>query len=142
MPLNNLSVGSDISFVVVTSAGTLTIDGKTSYKPKHLSSDLEHHGLYETTYGKVYKGWQVGVMFDRSSPAVENYFIQDEANYYAGVNQIGGTIYETVTEKDGTTSQYRYTNVILKYDEAGDWKKDGYVGLSVTAMASRKIRIV
>ena len=49
---------------------------------------------------------------------------------------------ETIQEKDGSVSQYRYENVVLKLDGAGDYKGDSFVQLGLTGMASRRIRVV
>lgn len=142
MPINSYSIGKDISYSVVTPSGTLTLNGKTDYSIKPMFTDLRHKGLDGINVnGFIPDGWQIELRFDRADPNVDNYFAQLEADYFAGVNQQGGTIYETIVEKDGSVSQYRYTNVILKYDNAGDWKGDSLVQISVTAMASRRIKV-
>ncbi|MFO0906776.1 MAG: hypothetical protein U0835_00150 [Isosphaeraceae bacterium] len=142
MPINSYSVGKDLAYTVVTPSGNLTLNGKTDYSIKPLFTELRHKGLNGiNTAGVIPDGWQIEMRFDRTDPNVDNYFAQIEADYFNGVNQQGGTIYETITEKDGSVSQYRYTDVILKYDNAGDWKGDTLIPISVTAMASRRIRV-
>ncbi len=76
-----------------------------------------------------------------SDPNVDIYFAQREADYFNGVNQQGGTIFESIVEKDGSITSFRYTNVILKYDSAGDWKGDSLIAISVSAMASRRYQV-
>lgn len=142
MPVNNYSIGKDISYSVVTPTGTLTLNGKTDYSIKPLFTDLKHKGLDGiTSHGVIPDGWQIDLKFDRTDPNVDNYFAQLEANYFNGVNQQGGTIFENIVEKDGSITQFRYTNVILKYDNAGDWKGDSLIPISVSAMASRRIKV-
>ena len=142
MPVNSFSVGKDISYTVVTASGTLTLTGKTDYSVKPVFTDLKHKGLDGvTSHGVIPDGWQIDLKFDRRDPNVDNYFAQLEADYFAGVNQKGGTIYESVVEQDGSITSFRYTNVILKYDSAGDWKGDSLVSISVSAMASRRLKV-
>lgn len=142
MPVNDYSVGKDISFSVVTPRGTLTLNGKTDYSIKPMFTEVKHKGLDGiTSHGVIPDGWQIDMRFDRTDPNVDNYFAQAEADYFAGVNQKGGTILETTIETDGSLTQFRYTNVILKYDNAGDWKGDSLIPISVSAMASRRIKV-
>ncbi len=142
MPINNYSVGKDISYTVVTSAGTLTLNGKTDYSIKPMFTDLPHKGLNGLhIHGYEPDGWQIDMKFDRTDPEIDNYFAQREADYYAGVNQQGGTLLENIVEKDGSISTYRYTDVVLKFDSAGDWRADSLIPISVSAMASRRIKV-
>lgn len=143
MPANNgYSIGKDISYTVVTPTGTLTLNGKTDYSIKPMYTDLKHKGLDGyTVHGVIPDGWQIDMKFDRFDANVDNYFAQLEADYFAGVTQQAGTIYETIQEKDGSITSFRYTNVVLKYDGAGDWKGDSLLPISITAMASRRIKV-
>lgn len=142
MPINNFSIGKDISYTVVTSSGTLTLNGKTGYSVKPMFTDINHKGLGGlNVHGVIPDGWQIELQFDRTDPNVDNYFAQREADYFNGVNQQGGTIFENIVEKDGSITSFRYTDVSLKYDNAGNWKGDSLIPISVTATASRRIKV-
>jgi hypothetical protein len=142
MPVNSYSIGKDISYSVVTPSGTLTMNGKTDYSIKPIFTDLKHKGLDGiTSHGVIPDGWQIDMKFDRTDPNVDVYFAQREVDYFNGVNQTGGTIFESIVEKDGSISSFRYTNVILKYDSAGDWKGDSFIPISVSAMCSRRYQV-
>ncbi len=142
MPINSQSLGKDISFTVVTSTGTLAINGKTDYEIKPMTTELKHKDLDGTTsYAYVPDGWSISIKLERRDPTIDRYFAQLEASYYAGANIVPGTILETIQEVDGSVSQYQYTGVVLKYDDAGNWKSDGFIAISLTGMASRRIRV-
>ncbi len=142
MPIQNQSLGKDISFTVVTPTGTLAINGKTDYDIKPMFSELKHKDLDGTTsYAYVPDGWTISVKLERRDPIIDRYFAQLEASYYAGVNLVPGTILESIQEVDGSVSQYQYTGVVLKYDDAGNWKSDGFIAISLTGMATRRIRV-
>ena len=142
MPLNNFSVGKDITFSVVTPPATLTLTGETDYSVKPMFSKLTHKGLNGISdHAVVPDGWQIDIRFERKDPTVDRYFAQYEADYYNGVNLKNGTILETIQEADGSISQFRYTNVSLELTSAGDWKGDAFIPISVTAMASRRIPV-
>ena len=143
MPINNQSLGKDIQFTITTSNGTsITLNGKTDYDIKPMFSELKHKDQEgETEFAYVPDGWQISFKVERRDPIVDNYFAQLEADYYAGVNILPGTILETIQEKDGSVSQFRYTKVVLKYDDAGNWKSDSFIPISLTAMATRRIKV-
>jgi hypothetical protein len=142
MPIANQSLGKDITFTVNTPTGPLTLNGKTDYDIKPMTTDVRHKDLDgNTVYGYIPDGWKITIRLDRQDPTVDNYFAQLEAAYYAGVNLQGGTILETIQEKDGSVTQFRYTNVVLKYDDAGNWKSDTLIPISLTAMATRRIKV-
>ena len=52
--------------------------------------------------------------FDRMNPVDDQYFAALEAAYYAGVNQLAGTIYETISEADGSVSHIDSNGVVIK----------------------------
>lgn len=142
MPINDFSIGKDLSYSVVTPSGTLTLNGKTGYSIKPMFTDINHKGMDGVNvHGFIPDGWQIEMQFDRTDPNVDNYFAQVEADYFNGINLPGGTIFENIVEKDRSITSFRYTNVTLKFDNAGNWKGDALIPISVTAMASRRIKV-
>jgi hypothetical protein len=142
MPVNNFSVGRDLNFTLVGPYGVVTVNGVTDYAAKQMSTDLKHKGLDGIVrHGEIPDGWEISIKLERQDPILDQLFARLEADYYAGVNIQGGTIVETITEKDGSISQYRYEGVVLKLDGAGDFKGDSFVSLGLTGNASRRIRV-
>ncbi len=143
MPINNFSIGRDLSFVVISPYGSvLAINGVTDYTPKPMFTDLKHKGLDgNVRHAEIPDGWDITIKLDRQDPSVDNFFAQLEADYFAGVNIQGGTITETIQEKDGSISQFRYDQAVLKYDDAGSWKGDSFTPVSLTAFAARRIKV-
>jgi hypothetical protein len=142
MPINGQSLGKDLSFTVVTPSGNLTFNGVTDYDIKPIFTDLKHKDLDgTTTYAYIPDGWSISIKLERRDATLDDYFAQLEASYFASNNLLPGTINEIIQESDGSISEYRYTNVVLKYDDAGNWKSDAYVAISLTGMATRKIKV-
>lgn len=143
MPQNGYSIGRDITLNVVTSAGQLAINKITGFNTKQETSKTKIKRLDGITDSlRFFDGWSGTFDVERSDSIVEDYFIQLEANYYAGINEQPATILETITNPDGSTSQYRYERVILTLDDAGDWKGDATVKIKVSFEASRKKLVV
>ena len=143
MPVNSLSVGRDLTFSLVGPYGVVTLSGVTDYATKPMFTDLKHKGLDGVVrHGQIPDGWELSIKLERKDPTLDRLFARLEADYYAGVNVQGGTLVETIAEKDGSVSQYRYEGVVMKYDGGGDYKGDGFVPLGLTLMAARRIRVV
>jgi hypothetical protein len=143
MPANGFTVGKDISLTIVTPSGTLNLpvtttsfDSKPSYnKQRTVCLDGVNRGFNAPT------GWDLTFQLDRSSSVVDDFFAQQEAGYFAGQDTLTGSISETITEANGATSQYRYTGVILALDDAGKFTGDAKVSQTISAFASRKLKV-
>ena len=142
MPVNNFSVGRDLTFTLVGPYGVVTVAGVTDYSTKPMFSDLKHKGLDGVVlHGEIPDGWEISVKLERQTPGLDRLFARMEADYYAGVNVQSGTVNEVIKEADGSVSQYRYENVVLKLESAGDFKGDSFVPLGLMLMASRRIQV-
>jgi hypothetical protein len=142
MPVNNFTVGKDVSLVIQTASGPLTVPGLTDFSADPVYTDLKSKPIDgEPIFGYIPDGWKLSFKWDRTSPVVDNYFAQLEDDYFNGGNQLSGTVYETITESDGSLSQWRYTGVVVKLDKAGDFSGDKKVEQSFSGMGSRKVKV-
>jgi hypothetical protein len=142
MPANNFSVGRDVSLVLVTSYGTLTLNGLTEFTADPATTDIRSKKIDGTPiFGFIPDGWKGSFKADRIDPTIDNYWAQVEADYYAGKNLAGGTITEIIQESDGTTTEWRYDGVIIRLEKGGDWGGDKRVEQSITFEAAHKIKV-
>jgi hypothetical protein len=142
MPINNFSVGKDVSLTVVTSYGTLRFAGLTDFMCDPMTTDLKSKALDGTPrFGFIPDGYKGSFKLDRLDPTVDNYWAQVETDYYAGKNIQPGTISEIITEADGSLTEWRYTGVILRLEKAGDWGGDKKVEQTISFEAARKVKV-
>lgn len=142
MPLNGFSVGRDVALDIVGAAGAIQFTMITGFRSKPDITDAKVKGLDGITrHVRFPDGWSGSFSIERQDSAVDDYFAQIEANYYAGLNEIPVTITETITEASGAVSQYRYLQVLLKLDDAGDWKGDATIKQTVSFVAARRVKI-
>ena len=142
MPVNNFSVGRDLSIDIITKEGPLRLNLLTSFKAKQDITDGKVKGIDGITrHVRFPDGWSGSFMLERQDHSVDDYFSQLEANYYAGLNEQPATITETIAEPNGAVSQYRYMGVLLKLDDAGTWEGDKTVKQSLSFVASRRQKI-
>ncbi|QAU22594.1 hypothetical protein EO087_00240 [Dyella sp. M7H15-1] len=143
MPANNRNTGRDITIDLATANGPLpfpptilSIDAKPKYKT------IDSHpinGVPQETNIPV--GWEIDIEFERAGPTFDAYAAALEAAYFSGQNLQPGTINETIQEPTGGISQWRYTNVVVRLDDAGSFKGDALVHQKVRAFASNKIQV-
>lgn len=143
MPVNNFTIGKDISLVIQTYSGQLDVsDGITDFTADPLYTDIKSKPLSGIpSFGVIPDGWKISMKVDRFNPKLDNFFAQLESDYFAGNNTTAGTIYETIQEADGSISQWRYIGVVLKLDKAGDFSGDKKVEQSISGMASQKVKV-
>lgn len=142
MPVNGYTVGKDVSIDITGPNGPVRFSVKTGFSAKQDTNDTKVKRLDGVTdHVLTYDGWTGTLDFERQSSALDDYFAQQEANYFAGVNSLPISITETTTEADGSVSQFRYTSVVLKYDDSGSKTGDATVKQKVSWMASRRIKV-
>lgn len=140
MPFDNFSLGKDVVIDVVTPLGPLQLPVTvTSFDSKPRYKTISSTGLDgKTRQVKVPDGWEGTIGLDRRNNAVDLFFAQMEAGYYSGANLTSSTITETITESDGSLSQYQYTGVTLSFDNAGKKEGDNKIEQTIGFFASTR----
>nr|DAF77208.1 MAG TPA: hypothetical protein [Caudoviricetes sp.] len=142
MPINGYSVGRDVTLVLQTPAGPLQIPKITNFSRKQDITDERVKRIDGITdHVRFFDGWSGSFQLQRNGPAVDAYFSQLEANYYAGINEQPSQIFETIQEPNGAISQFRYDGVLLTLDNPGDVTGDATIKVSMTFVASRRIQL-
>lgn len=142
MPMNGFSIGRDVTLTIVTSSGPLNLSLITEFQSKPDTTTQKVKGLDGITRPlRFFDGWSGKFMVDRQDATVDSYFAQLESDYYAGVNEQPASLTETITEVDGSVSQFRYLNVLLTLDDAGGWKSDATVKQTLSFMAARRLQV-
>ena len=143
MPANDFTVGKDVSIDLVTPSGILQLPVTTTgFEAKPMYNKLRVKCLDGVNRGaNIPDGWEGTIMLDRSSSVVDDFFAQQEAGYFAGLNTLTGSITETIQEANGSVSQYRYVRVVISLDEAGNFKGDQTVGQTIGFFASFRRKV-
>lgn len=144
MPVGGQTVGRDISLVVVTSRGTLNIPPAaiTGFSSAPNNGVDKRKGFDGKTRTLISPGdWQGSLDIDRFNSAIEDYWAQIEADYYAGLDTAYGTIQETIQEPNGSITQYRYEDMALDLKDLGSKTADQAVTIKLDFHASRRTKI-
>lgn len=144
MPMNGQSVGRDVSLDLITSKGILAIASTaiTKFDTTPVTTNTTSKGLDGLTrYGVFPDGWKGTLEIDRMNGTLDAFWAQIEADFYAGVNTMPGTITETIQEPDGSISQFRYTGVMFDFKDAGSKVANQLVKQKLDFMAARRIKV-
>ena len=139
MPAGGFSIGRDVSLTFNFPQGPVTFKNVVGFTRQQISTGLESKGLDGVDdFAEIPSGWQGTCEIDRKDPAADIAFAKIEDMYYAGQNIPYGTFSETTTEANGTTTQFRYVRVAVKFDNAGDAKGDAKITQTFSWKASRR----
>jgi hypothetical protein len=143
MSLAGLTSGIDnkLSFIDLTGVKQFTyVESFTSKEDATVDKLVQMNGVI--THPKFHMGWSGSFVLQRNSDFMDAYTATQEAAYYQGVGQIPMTITQTISESDGTTSQWQYTDVVITLDDAGQYSGTEIVKQRATFNAFRKNQLV
>jgi hypothetical protein len=142
MPVNNFTVGRDVSIIINGPNGQITLNGITDFSAKPMTTTLKAKPLNGTPeFGYIPDGWELSFKLDRMDTGADDFYAGFETGYYNGNNQPSGTVNETIQEANGSISQWRYTGFVMKLDNPGDFSGDKKVEQSLSGLASQKVRV-
>lgn len=142
MPVNGFSVGRDVTLNINDQSGALSFGLITNFNSKPDVVDKKVTGIDGLARHVIFHdGWSGTFELERQNSDIDDYWALLETNYYMGVDQQSTTIIETITEVNGSITQYIYTGVIFKLEDAGEWKGDDTVKQKLSFFASRKQKV-
>ena len=142
MSLTMFSVGRDTQLVVIGPYGRIDLTHVTSFESSQLTHSIRVDRLDGTQMGtELPKGWEGSFELERGNSAVDDFIASAEQQYFNGSAVSAGTMYQYVTETDGSTSTYQYDGVTFRLSNAGTWKGDSSVQQKLEFFAVRRRRI-
>ncbi len=140
--MNSFTVGRDVVLNIATSYGPLHLLLTTSFQSKQDIQEKKIKGLDGVTrHVRFFDGWSGTFEVERQNSNVDDYFAQLEADYYSGLPEQPALITETITERNGATTQYRYEGVYLKLDDAGKFAGDETVPQKISFVSRQRRKI-
>lgn len=143
MPMNGFTVGRDVTITLFGNLGQVVAFARiTSFDKKQETVHVESKGMDGVIrHLELPNGWTGNLTYDRASSAIDDYFALLESSYYGGLNIPAAQITETITEANGGTTQYRFTGVMLKLDDAGRSAGENLVSQKISWCASKRLKI-
>ena len=142
MSLSMFSVGRDTQLVVIGPTGRIDLTHVTAFESRQITHSVRVDRLDGTHMGtELPKGWEGSFEIERGNSTVDDFIAAAEQQYFNGSSVALGTMYQYVTETDGSTSTYQYDNVAFRLSNAGVWKGDSSVRQKLEFFAVRRRRI-
>jgi hypothetical protein len=142
MALTNFSVGRDTQLVVMGPSGRVDLAHVTGFEARQVTQSVRVSRLDGTPIGaELPKGWEGSFDLERGNSVADDFIASTEQRYFNGTMVPPGTMYQYVSETDGSTSAYQYDGVTFKLASAGQWKGDASVKQTLDFFASRRRRV-
>lgn len=142
MALTTFSIGRDTQLVVMGPTGRVDLSHVTGFESRQITSPVRVSRIDGTQLAaELPKGWEGSFDVERGSSALDDLISTIEQNFYSGGSVVPGTMYQYITEADGSVSTYQFDGVVFKLASAGVWKGDSSVKQKLEFHATRKRRI-
>jgi hypothetical protein len=142
MSISTFSVGRDTQLVVIGPSGNMTLSHVTAFDSRQVTQSVRVNRLDGGQMGmEIPKGWEGSFELERGDSVVEDFIATSEQGYFNGSMNGPGSMYQYVSEVDGSTSTYQYDSVVFHLSNAGQWRGDAAVKQKLEFFASRRIRI-
>lgn len=135
----DFDIGRQARLDIVANGAVLVTQQLTGFHAKQETITIKSRPLNGPPVQKeIPDGWTFDYMIDRLGPQFDNFFAGEEENYWDGVAQAQVFITQTIQEKDGSISQFRFEGISQKFDDAGNYEQDKKVEQKVSGFASRR----
>jgi hypothetical protein len=136
------SVGRDTQLVLIGPNGRVDLNHVTGFESRQLTAAVRVSRLDGVQLGaELPKGWEGSFEVERADSTLDDFISSLEQSYYNGSGPGLGSIYQYVTETDGSVSTYQFDGVVFKLVSAGVWKGDASVKQKLEFFAATKRRI-
>ena len=136
------SVGRDCQLVVMGPTGRVDLSHVTGFESRQITHPIRVDRLDGTQMAtELPKGWEGNFEIERGTSSVDDFIAAAENQFFTSGRVAPGTLYQYVTEPDGSTSTYQYDGVVFKLTSAGAWKGDASVKQKLEFFATRRRRV-
>jgi hypothetical protein len=147
MPIENtqgaFNTGRDCSLVIIDQTfGRVDIPNVTGFQSAQQTANVRSDRLDGIQLNaELPKGWTGSFDLDRGDSGIDDLFAQREAAWLQSGQYSSATIYQYISESDGSMSTYQYDNVAMKLDDAGRYQGDAIVKQRISFTANRRRRV-
>jgi hypothetical protein len=137
------NTGRDASITLIGPYGRVDLENITSFQSAQKTAMVNIDTIEgEQMNAELPKGWTGSLSLERGSPALDALISQVEQDWLVNGNYLTGTLYLYVTELPGTAqSTFEYTGLTMKLSNAGTYKSDSTVPMTLDFTATTRNKI-
>lgn len=142
MPANQFSTGRDCQLVVLGPTGRVDLSYVAAFESRQLTHSVRVDRLDGTSLAaELPRGWEGHFELERGTSAADDFIASLEQTWFTTGQLSGGTLYQYVSEADGSTSTYQYDGCVFKLTSSGAWQGQSSVKQRLDFWASRRKRV-
>ena len=142
MPTNAFSLGRDCQVVVIAASGRVDLSHVTGFDSAQMTQPIRINRLDGTQLAaELPRGWEGSFEVERGNSAIDDFIAANEQTYMTSGVMPVSTLYQYVTEADGSISTYQYDGAVFKLVAAGSWRGDAAVKQKLEFFAARRRRV-
>lgn len=142
MPINKFNEGSDVAIDFVGPSGPIRVSNITSFTKRQMTKRESSSGIDGVTHFQyIPGGWEGSIALDRFNRIADDAIHQFEQLYFDGADVPPCVIVETITEPDGTQSQWRYVGVMFAMPQGGAAEQGKKISQTLEWCASFRKRV-
>lgn len=142
MALTTFSIGRDTQIVIMGPKGRVDISHVVAFESRQITTPVRVSRIDGSQLGaELPRGWEGTFEVERGTSILDDFVAALEQNYYSGTPDQPSSMYQYVTEVDGSVSTYQYSGVVFKLASAGAWKGDASVKQKLEFFATQRQRI-
>lgn len=144
MSVSGYTIGQDVKLdFQIPNLGAVTINELVSFNPTPTTTTKTVQPMAGSPKTLTFnEGWAGTIEGERNDDTVDSLWATLEALYFAGEDIFGGTITQTIKEKDGTLSRYLFTDVQFRLEDAGSYKGNDTVMWRMSFQAGRRLKVL
>lgn len=145
MPVNGYTVGRDVT-ITVTGPGNTSIvipaAQVTQFEAKPLKREDWARPLNSPPKPLyIPDGWRGTVEVERQDASLDSFQANFEANFWNGQNMLPGSVLQTITEDDGSVTQWQFPQAMFWVEEPGVYKEPGPIKQRLEFCAGIRTRV-
>lgn len=145
MPINGYTIGRDVTVTIAGPGGQAIVipaNQVTGFNAKPLKREEWARPLNSPPQ-PIYTpdGWRGTIDVDRQDATLDTFQSNLEAAFWGGQNTLSGTVLETITEDDGSITQYQYNSVMYWVEDPGSYRTENLIKQRMEFCAGQRIRV-
>ena len=142
MSTKPFNIGRDCRVVLVYDGSRIDLPTVTGFNAQQRTHQLTSNPLNDMPlFYDVPGGWGGQFTFQRDSAGADDLFAAIESGFWSAGTVVLGSIYQYVSECDGTLSTYEFIGASLQLSDAGRYQSETLVSQTITFAARARNRV-